>query len=43
MILEKAESLKASYRENFESYDKMKAICTKGGDVNSSVLCIKPY
>ena len=43
MTLDKTESFKARYRENFESYDKMKATSTKGGDVNSSVFCIKPY
>ena len=43
MSLEKTESFKARYREIFERYEKMKATSTKGGDVNSSVLRIKPY
>ena len=43
MSLEKTESFKPRYRENFERYGKMKATSTKGRDVNSSVSCIKPY
>ena len=43
MALEKAESFKARCSENFKRYDKMKATINKGGYVNSSVLCIKPY
>ena len=42
MSLEKTESFKARYREIFGKYEKMKATYTKEGDVNSSVLCIKP-
>ena len=41
MSLQKIENFKARYRGNFERYDKMKATSTKGGDVNSSILCIK--
>ena len=34
---------KSYYSDKFRRYEEMKATSTKGGDVNSSVLCIKMY
>ena len=34
---------KARYIHEFRRYEKTKGTSTKGGNVNSSVLCIKPY
>ena len=34
---------KPRYSHKFRRYEKTKGTSTKGEDVNSSVLCIKPY
>ena len=35
--------VKPRYSHKFRRYEKTKGISTKGEDVNSSVLCTKPY
>ena len=43
MAFEQQVTFEAHHSKRFRRYEKMKAISSKGGDMNFLFLCMKPY